>query len=148
MTGTTLAPEVRLTMPARAEGVGVVRQALAGMADALAFDAAVVADMKMAVTEACTNVVVHAYDGEEGTLEVEMLADDSALTIVVRDWGTGIQPRPARRDAPALGLGLPLIAALTRAVEMRAGPGGVGTEIAMTFSKDDADRDGDGDGRT
>ena len=77
MTGAAVAPEVRLTMPARAEGVGVVRQALAGMADALAFDAAVVADMKMAVTEACTNVVVHAYDGEEGTLEVEMLADDA-----------------------------------------------------------------------
>jgi hypothetical protein len=50
--------------------------------------------------------------------------------------------------AAGLGLGLPLIAALTRAVEMRAGPGGVGTEIAMTFSKDDADRDGNGDGRT
>ena len=56
------APEVVLNMPARAEGVGVVRQALAGMADALAFDAAVLSDMKMAVTEACTNVVVHAYD--------------------------------------------------------------------------------------
>jgi anti-sigma regulatory factor (Ser/Thr protein kinase) len=54
-------PEVRLEMPARAEGVGVVRQALAGMADALAFDATVLADMKMAVTEACTNAVVHAY---------------------------------------------------------------------------------------
>ena len=48
-------------MPARPEGVGVVRQALAGMADALDFEAAVLADMKMAVTEACTNVVVHAY---------------------------------------------------------------------------------------
>ena len=78
MSGTVaVAPEVRLTMPARAEGVGVVRQALAGMADALAFDAAVVADMKMAVTEACTNVVVHAYEGDEGTLEVEMLADET-----------------------------------------------------------------------
>ena len=90
-------------MPARAEGVGVVRQALAGMADALAFNAAVVADMKMAVTEACTNVVVHAYEGEEGTLEVEMLADETTLTIVVRDWGSGIQPRPhaARRPRSA-----------------------------------------------
>ena len=97
MTGAAVAPEVRLTMPARAEGVGVVRQALAGMADALAFDAAVVADMKMAVTEACTNVVVHAYDGEEGTLEVEMLADDDALTIVVRDWGSR---HPAAAGAP------------------------------------------------
>src|SRR5207342_2760563 len=63
-------PEVVLNMPARAEGVGVVRQALAGMADALAFDAAVLSDMKMAVTEACTNVVVHAYEEEAGQLEV------------------------------------------------------------------------------
>ena len=130
-------PEVRLTMPARAEGVGVVRQALAGMADALAFNAAVVADMKMAVTEACTNVVVHAYDGEEGTLEVEMLADDSSLTIVVRDWGTGIQPRPQRREAPALGLGLPLIAALSDSFELR-GSTNSGAEVRMTFIADRA----------
>jgi serine/threonine-protein kinase RsbW len=128
-------PEVRLTMPARAEGVGVVRQALAGMADALAFNAAVVADMKMAVTEACTNVVVHAYEGDEGTLEVEMLADESTLTIVVRDWGTGIQPRPHRREAPALGLGLPLIAALSDSFELR-GSTKSGAEVRMTFIAD------------
>ena len=132
-----VAPEVRLTMPARAEGVGVVRQALAGMADALAFNAAVVADMKMAVTEACTNVVVHAYDGDEGTLEVEMLADDTSLTIVVRDWGTGIQPRPHRREAPALGLGLPLIAALSDSFELR-GSTNSGAEVRMTFIADRA----------
>src|SRR5215213_2602043 len=137
MSDATVAPEVRLTMPARAEGVGVVRQALAGMADALAYDAAVVADMKMAVTEACTNVVVHAYDGEEGTLEVEMLADETALTIVVRDWGTGIQPRPIRRDAPALGLGLPLIAALSDSFELR-GSTNSGAEVRMTFVSDRA----------
>jgi anti-sigma regulatory factor (Ser/Thr protein kinase) len=67
-------PEVVLTMPARAEGVGVVRQALAGMADALDFEASTLADMKMAVTEACTNVVVHAYQADSGMLEVEMEA--------------------------------------------------------------------------
>ena len=128
-------PEVVLSMPAKAEGVGVVRQALAGLADALAFDAAVLSDMKMAVTEACTNVVVHAYEGEEGTLEVEMLADDSTLTIVVRDWGTGIQPRPHRREAPALGLGLPLIAALSDAFELR-GSTASGAEVRMTFIAD------------
>ena len=140
MSGTVaVVPEVRLTMPARAEGVGVVRQALAGMADALAFDAAVVADMKMAVTEACTNVVVHAYEGDEGTLEVEMLADETTLTIVVRDWGSGIQPRPHRREAPALGLGLPLIAALSDSFELR-GSTNSGAEVRMTFL---ADRAGD-----
>jgi serine/threonine-protein kinase RsbW len=129
---TTVPPEVLLTMPARPEGVGVVRQALAGLADALDFDASVLADMKMAVTEACTNVVVHAYD-EEGMLEVEMLAGEDGLTIVVRDHGAGIQPRPARSGAPALGLGLPLIAALSDAFELR-GSAGMGTEVRMTFS--------------
>jgi serine/threonine-protein kinase RsbW len=133
MTMTTPAPEVLLTMPARPEGVGVVRQALAGMADALDFDASVLADMKMAVTEACTNVVVHAYEEDAGVLEVEMLADEAGLTIVVRDHGTGIQPRPARLEPPALGLGLPLIAALSDSFELR-GSAGHGTEVRMTFA--------------
>ena len=127
------APEVLLTMPARPEGVGVVRQALAGMADALDFDASVLADMKMAVTEACTNVVVHAYEEDAGVLEVEMLADEAGLTIVVRDHGSGIQPRPARSEPPALGLGLPLIAALSDSFELR-GSAGRGTEVRMTFA--------------
>src|SRR5215212_6106380 len=126
-------PEVLLTMPARPEGVGVVRQALAGMADALDFEASVLADMKMAVTEACTNVVVHAYDSDSGMLEVEMRAGDAALTIVVRDYCSGIQPRPARSEPPALGLGLPLIAALADAFELR-GSAGRGTEVRMTFA--------------
>ena len=126
-------PEVRLTMAARPEAVGVVRQALAGMADALDFDAAVLADMKMAVTEACTNVVVHAYDEVAGMLEVDIITDETGLTIVVRDQGNGIQPRPARSEPPALGLGLPLIAALSDAFELRGSTGG-GTEVRMTFA--------------
>ena len=130
------APDVRLTMPARPEGVAVVRQALAGMADALAVDATVLADMKMAVSEACTNVVVHAYDDVDGTLEVDMTSDDRTLTIRVRDHGSGIQPHanPAR-DVPALGLGLPLIAALSDSFELR-GSSGQGTEVRMTFNYD------------
>jgi anti-sigma regulatory factor (Ser/Thr protein kinase) len=129
---TVVPPEVLLTMPARAEGVGVVRQALTGVADALDFDPSVLADMKMAVTEACTNVVVHAYE-DDGLLEVEILAAEEGLTIVVRDHGAGIQPRPVRSGAAALGLGLPLIAALSDAFELR-GSAGAGTEVRMTFS--------------
>ncbi len=128
------APDVRLTMPARAEGVAVVRQALAGIADALAVDAAVLADMKMAVSEACTNVVVHAYEDTDGMLEVDMAADETGLTIRVRDHGSGIHPQTHRaRDVPALGLGLPLIAALSDAFELH-GSSGQGTEVRMTFN--------------
>jgi serine/threonine-protein kinase RsbW len=127
-------PDVALTMPARPEGVGVVRQALAGMADALAIEADVLADMKMAVTEACTNVVVHAYAGapEPGLLDVGLLADDDSLTVIVADDGSGIQPRAACDGTPALGLGLPLIAALSDAFELRGATRG-GTEVRMTF---------------
>ena len=125
-------PVVRLELPARPEGVGVVRQALAGLADAMALDPAVLADAKMAVTEACTNVVVHAYGERAGSLQVEMLADDVAIIVVVRDRGTGIKPRPARNEPTALGLGLPLIAALSDGFEVRGSPG-TGTEVRMSF---------------
>jgi anti-sigma regulatory factor (Ser/Thr protein kinase) len=132
MSETTPAPEVVLNMPALAEGVGVVRQALAGLADALAFDPAVLSDMKMAVTEACTNVVVHAYDDKPGELEVAMTAGEDDLTIVVRDHGTGITPKPARTEPPALGLGLPLIAALADSLEIEHAPR-AGSRLAMSF---------------
>jgi len=125
-------PIVHLDLPARAEGVGVVRQALVGVADGLAIDEDVLSDAKMAVTEACTNAVVHAYDGHEGRLDVEMFADHDRLTVVVRDQGAGIAPRPTRAGTTALGLGLPLIAALSDAFEMRGGPG-AGTEVRMSF---------------
>lgn len=134
-------PEVRLSMPARAEGVGVVRQALAGLADALAIDAGILADMKMAVTEACTNVVVHAYAGpdgaapgddgpEPGVLDVDLLTDEDALVVTVRDLGSGVESPGGR---PALGLGLPLIAALSDDFSVGSGEGGRGTEVRMRF---------------
>ena len=129
------APDVRLTMPARPEGVAVVRQALAGMADALDFDAAVLADMKMAVSEACTNVVVHAYDDDDG--------DARGRDERRRHGPDDPRARPRRaassrrstraREVPALGLGLPLIAALSDAFEVQGGIG-QGTEVRMTFT--------------
>jgi len=51
----------------------------------------------------------------------------------VRDHGAGIQPKPARTEPPALGLGLPLIAALSDAFELR-GTAGRGTEVRMSFT--------------
>jgi anti-sigma regulatory factor (Ser/Thr protein kinase) len=128
-------PVVKLDLPARPEGVGVVRQALVGVADGLALDGAVLADAKMAVTEACTNAVVHAYDDDAGRLNVEMFADDESLTVVVSDRGGGIKPRLDRSESTALGLGLPLIAALSDAFEVRGSPGN-GTEVRMTFAYD------------
>ena len=66
------------------------------------------------------------------------MAVDQDLLVTVRDQGRGMG---VFTGAAGLGLGLPLIAALTRGVEMRAGPDGLGTEIAMTFAKDGSDQD-------
>jgi anti-sigma regulatory factor (Ser/Thr protein kinase) len=127
----TEAPVVRLDMPARAEGVGVVRQALTGVADGLALDRAVLSDAKMAVTEACTNAVVHAYPETSGRLDIEMYADEAQLTVVVRDAGTGFSDDRDGSDGQ-LGLGLPLIQALSDNFELRGVPG-AGTEVRMGF---------------
>ena len=121
---------LQMSLPARAENVAVVRHALAGLAERLGMDEAGIADLKTVVTEACMNVVVHAYpDQEPGLLSVEATPEMEGLTVVVRDFGRGIQPRP-EADRPSLRIGLTLIAALSTSFEIK---GGVdrGTEIRM-----------------
>ncbi|MEA2391381.1 MAG: serine/threonine-protein kinase RsbW [Solirubrobacteraceae bacterium] len=126
-------PEVTLRMPARPENVAVVRQALGGLANVLGIDGALLDDMKLAITEACTNVVVHAYGGGGGPLAVEMHPAADTLTLVVSDEGEGIRPRLNPESSSALGLGLPLMAALSDDFEIR-GDGEHGTTVRMTFS--------------
>lgn len=130
------APDVWLSVAARAENVAVVRQALAGLCEALLAEPRVVADVKLAVTEACTNVVVHAYPGRDGVMEVEARPVDRTLSVVVRDHGQGIVPRA---DSPGLGLGLPMIASLSDSVEIRGGSDDSHTEVIMTFALDRQD---------
>jgi serine/threonine-protein kinase RsbW len=119
-----------MSLPARAENVAVVRHALAGLADQIGMDEPGVVDLKTVVTEACMNVVVHAYPtGEPGLLEIEAAPELDGLTVAVRDFGMGIRPRPDI-DRPSLRIGLTLIAALSKSFEIK---GGVdrGTEIRM-----------------
>ncbi len=127
------APDLWLSVPARAENVAVVRQALAGLCEALSAEPRVVADVKLAVTEACTNVVVHAYPDGAGSMEVEARPVGRSLSVVVRDHGRGIVPRA---DSPGLGLGLPMIASLSDSVEIRGDTAAGDTEIIMTFALD------------
>jgi anti-sigma regulatory factor (Ser/Thr protein kinase) len=123
------APDLVLTLPARAENVAVVRHAFGGLGDALDVDDQVLADVKLAVTEACTNVVVHAYPDGDGPMEIAAALHDGRLAIAVRDEGRGMLPRP---DSPGLGLGLPLIATLAETLELGRSEDDR-TEIRMTF---------------
>jgi len=121
--------DVQITLPARAENVAVVRHALGGLGEALELDPQILSDVKLAVTEACTNVVVHAYPEREGPMEIGATVDGPKLVVTVRDEGRGILPRA---DSPGLGLGLPLIATLTESLELGRS-GDDRTEVSMVF---------------
>jgi serine/threonine-protein kinase RsbW len=127
------APDLELSLPARADNVAVVRHVLGGVGDALALSAELLGDVKLAVSEACSNVVVHAYaDAVPGLMGFELTRFADHLEIVVRDQGRGMAPRS---DSPGLGVGLPLIASLTASLELSA-PAEGGTEIRMRFALD------------
>ena len=124
------ASDLKLVLPAKAENVGVVRHALAGLAEALGMAPGRVGDLKTVVTEACMNAVVHAYaDDGQGSMEVDARRDEDALVVVVRDHGGGIRPR-ADIERESLRMGLPLIAALSNSFEISGGPG-QGTVVTM-----------------
>jgi serine/threonine-protein kinase RsbW len=130
------ATEIQLRLPARAESVALVRQLLSGVADVLPVEPVLLADMKTAVTEACNNVVLHAYPDDEGTLVVDARPDSELVTVIVRDHGTGMQPKAVEPDEPSLGLGLPLIAALSDRFEISGGTG-MGIQVRMMFCVDE-----------
>jgi serine/threonine-protein kinase RsbW len=103
---------------------------MGAFAEALQLPAELVEDMRLAVTEACTNVVRHAYhDGEPGPIDVVIRPNGDELQLIVADEGAGIGPSP---DLAGPGLGLPLIAALADHVEIEHGRRR-GSRLAMSF---------------
>ncbi|HEX6587168.1 MAG TPA: ATP-binding protein [Solirubrobacterales bacterium] len=128
------ARELQLTLPATAENVMVVRQAVAGLGEALGLSGDRIADLKTVVSEACNNVVVHAYEDEPGPLEVRATPGDAELEVQIADQGRGFRPR-ADDGESSLGLGLPLIAALSDSFEISGAVGrGSRTTIRFGFS--------------
>ncbi len=131
MTAVTTTPNMELALPARATNIAVVRHAFGALGEAFEVNEEILSNIRLAVTEACTNVVVHAYpEGHEGSLEVCATLHDEKLEVVVRDEGPGIAPRA---DSPGLGLGLPLIASLTESVQLSRDDR-ERTEVRMTFA--------------
>jgi serine/threonine-protein kinase RsbW len=132
-----------MVLPARSENVSLVRHAIAGLAEEIGMDEPSLADLKTVVTEACMNVVVHAYDGEPGPLSVEAEPDREGLTVVVRDGGVGIRPQ-ADVERSSLRLGLSLIAALSSSFSISGGLDR-GTEISVRVPLRGGGTNGSGD---
>jgi serine/threonine-protein kinase RsbW len=127
---------LRVALASRPENVALVREALSGVAEAVGIGEAI-EDIKAAVSEAANNVVMHAYPGGEGPMEVELALAPREVRVVVRDHGVGIGPRSVGPGDDGRGIGLAVVEALTSRMELRA-HAGPGLELAMWFAIGDA----------
>ena len=124
---------VRLTIPARAEYITLCRLALTGIARLRELSDELLADLKLALTEAASNSVRHAYgDKDAGVVEISYELFPDRLVIEVTDEGEGFDPAEAEADPDELsegGLGIAIIRAIADEVEIGAQPGGKGSRL-------------------
>jgi serine/threonine-protein kinase RsbW len=132
---------IRLTIPARAEYIDIVRLTLFGIANKAGFSYEEIEDMKVAVTEACTNVVLHAYsNAQPGVVDISFELEHEGLSIRIKDEGESFKYEPELRKSDSLhdkkleevtagGLGLFLMHALMDKVEVFSERG---TEVILT----------------
>ena len=121
----------RWTAPAAPANIAKLRNAVGTFAQEAGLSRERAADVRLAVSEALTNAVVHAYrEGDEGELEVSARKQARHLEVKVQDRGSGVRPRP---DSPGMGMGLPMIAALATTSDISARQGG-GTVVTMHFA--------------
>jgi serine/threonine-protein kinase RsbW len=119
-----------LRLDARAESLAMARRKMSAFAER--HDVADANDVALAVTEAATNAIIHAYrGGRQGTMRVVACAREDDLLVVVRDYGCGMQPNP---DSPGAGLGLSVIGALADEMNIER-PDDGGTRIRIRFGR-------------
>jgi anti-sigma regulatory factor (Ser/Thr protein kinase) len=109
---------------------------LGGVAELLAVDPELLDDLKTAVSEACNNVVLHAYGGASGPMGVRLFVDERRIRVAVEDQGVGLSPLAAERSE---GIGLSVIRALVDDLSLLPGAGG-GTRVEMDFAAQRAGR--------
>jgi serine/threonine-protein kinase RsbW len=125
-------PNVRLNLANTPENVVLVREMLFGVGEAVELDPSDLNDVRTAVTEACNNVVLHAYEGGPGPLEIELYLTAQSLGVLVRDHGIGLPAEPVSLETDTGGIGLHVIRTLTQTVEFAGGPER-GTDVWMWF---------------
>ena len=125
---------LRESWPAEPSSVPAARAAVVALARSAEASPDALDDVRLAVSEAVTNVVVHAYAGasDPGPLHVEAHVRGRRLIVEVSDEGGGLRPRP---DSPGIGVGLPLISAVTEELRL-SNAEGEPSSVAMTFDLD------------
>jgi serine/threonine-protein kinase RsbW len=127
---------VTLVMPAKSEYLILARLALAGIARERPIEESVLADLKLAVTEACGNAVRHAYGDDPGNVRVRFVVEREQIEIEVADDGTTRRAR-AEPAAPAAtapvesGMGLAIIRAVVDELEIADATNKSGTVVRM-----------------
>jgi serine/threonine-protein kinase RsbW len=122
---------LRLELTSVPDSVGLVRSLIRTVACAADLDPALVDDMRTAVSEACNNVVLHAYDATPGPLIFSLVVRGDSIELVVRDQGCGIRPGMGRNRG--LGMGVTLINAMADRAEFESSE--LGTEVRMRFRR-------------
>lgn len=123
--------DLLIRLPALPDNIAVIRAAVGKRAQELGANRRVVDDLRTVVSEACTNVVLHAYpdEAEERPLEVSLRPGADALQLVVRDEGEGVQSTGGDRP-PGLRMGLLLAGAISSCLQLRSRRGR-GTELTL-----------------
>lgn len=130
MSGEIDAPWVRLELISRPEAARLVRSMATAAGDALGFDPELLSDVNTAVTEACNNVILHAYGDVPGPFSVELRVGAAGIEVAIRDRGSGIRRTDPEHDG--LKVGLTLMSALADRAEFSNAADG-GTEVRLSF---------------
>jgi serine/threonine-protein kinase RsbW len=131
-TGETDTRAIRLTIPAKAEYITLGRLALTGLSRLRPLGEETLADLKLALTEACSNSVRHAYGDGQGAVEIVYELHDDRLAIEVVDDGAGFGEAHAGEPGDDLvegGLGIAIIRAIADEFELGPRNGGRGSRL-------------------
>ncbi len=125
----SVAKSLTESYPAEPGSVAQARRRLSEFAEQAGADERQIEAVRLASSEALTNVVLHAYRGEEGRIHVTSAIVEGEVWVLIADDGCGLEPAP---DRPGLGLGLALIAKLSDHLAIAPRANG-GTEVRMRF---------------
>jgi serine/threonine-protein kinase RsbW len=127
---------VHLAFPAKPDYLLLARLVLSGLARSMPVGEDLLADLKLAITEACGNVVRHAYPDGAGDVWVSYVVSDGVLQMIVEDQGVGyewqnISDRPGVTPVDG-GMGMSIIRTIVDDLEVDTGADGRGTVVRMS----------------